>query len=204
MITYLRNCFCPQSLFPKLAPQWTLQSGCVAYCSMHRVLKMLLPKNVLAQAPRVRLVCCLCCSRRLRAKLRLHFRSSNQKGRFLIFLSARGQMPVNALCTVCLGIGQFNSKGHCRYCVACRGPWYCSFACQRTHWGQGHRRECSARSVHRLLRDCMREKWSTMPENVRRKIYQYAQVTDKELIVEQTADPQKNTKVKKRKDNDSM
>ena len=50
----------------------------------------------------------------------------------------------------------------------------------------------------------MREKWSTMPENVRRKIYQYAQVTDKELIVEQTADPQKNTKVKKRKDNDSM
>ena len=57
------------------------------------------------------------------------------------FFFLRG-MPADALCVVCLGVGQMNPEGRCRYCVACRGPWYCSTTCQRYHWSTEHRDTC--------------------------------------------------------------
>ena len=56
-------------------------------------------------------------------------------------LFLRGK-PTDALCVVCLCVGQMKLEGRCLYCVACRGPWYCSTTCQRYHWSTEHRDTC--------------------------------------------------------------
>ena len=63
------------------------------------------------------------------------------------------RMPTTALCVVCLGVGPVSRGGRCTYCLACRGPWYCSIACQRLHWVTEHRHSCPGYDLFRLIND---------------------------------------------------
>ena len=61
-------------------------------------------------------------------------------------------MPTDALCVVCLGVGQMKREGRCLYCVACRGPWYCSTTCQRYHWSTEHRDTCVGKAAAKFVK----------------------------------------------------
>ena len=63
-------------------------------------------------------------------------------------LKAFAAMPDGRyLCVVCWGQ---NDRGRTNYFAGCRGPWYCSNACQRSHW-RSHRRECQFYHARRGL-----------------------------------------------------